>query len=107
MFLFSTNCAGCCNKFQSLVDNVNHIGAGIFTLQETHFKRKCRLNNKFSEFQIFEAICKKQKGGTVIGVYKSLEEFELLTVEVQIGGQDVRIMSGCGPLENWKLEERK
>ena len=64
--IFSANCAGCNNKIKSLVDNVNHIGAGIFTLQESHFKRKGRLNSHFSDFEIFESIRKKQKGGTVI-----------------------------------------
>ena len=113
--IFSANCAGCNNKIKSLVDNVNHLGAGIFTLQETHFKRKGRLNSHFSEFEIFESIRKKQKGGTVIGAHKSLspilieeyaEEFELLVVEVIFGGKSVRVMTGYGPQENWRLEER-
>ena len=30
--IFSANCAGCQSKTQILVDNVNHIGTGIFTL---------------------------------------------------------------------------
>ena len=104
--IFSANCAGCQNIIQSLVDNVNHIGAGIFTLQETHYKRKGRLNDKFSDFEMFEAIRKKQKGGTLIGAHKSLdpilieeysEDFELLVIEVKIGGMDIRIISGYGP----------
>ena len=59
--IFSANCAGCYNKTQSLVDNVSHLGAGIFTLQETHFKSKGKLNNKFSDFEVFEAIRPKLK----------------------------------------------
>ena len=113
--IFSANCAGCSNKIKSLEDNVNHIGAGIFTLQETHFKRKRRLNHKFSEFEIFESIRKKQKGGTLIGAHKSLqpilieeysEDFELIVIEVKIGEKDVRIITGYGPQENWKIEDR-
>ena len=113
--IFSANCAGCSNKIKSLEDNVNHIGAGIFTLQETHFKRKGRLNHKFSEFEIFESIRKKQKGGTLIGAHKSLqpilieeysEDFELIVIEVKIGEKDVRIITGYGPQENWKIEDR-
>ena len=115
MPIFSANSAGCANKVQSLINNVNHIGAAIFTLQETHFKRKGRLNSKFADFQIFESIRNKQKGGTLIGVHKSLspilieeysEEFELLVVEIQLGGEDIIIISGYGPQENWRLEER-
>ena len=113
--IFSANCAGCQSKLQSLVDNVNHVGAGIFTLQETHFKRKGKLNYKFPEFQIFEAIRIKQKGGTAIGAHKSLEpvlieeyseEFELIVVEIKMGGKEVRIITGYGPQENWKRDER-
>ena len=113
--IFSANCAGCSNKIKSLEDNVSHIGAGIFTLQETHFKHKGRLNHKFSEFEIFESIRKKQKGGTLIGAHKSLqpilieeysEDFELLVIEVKIGEKDVRIITGYGPQENWKIEDR-
>ena len=109
------NCAGCYNKIQSLVDNVKHIGAGIFTLQETHFKRKGRINDKFSDFEIFESIRKKQKGGTLIGAHKSLdpilieeysEDFELLVIEVKVGGKEIRIISGYGPQANWPKEER-
>ena len=103
-------CAECYNKIQSLVDNVKHIGAGIFTLQETHFKRKGRLNDKFNEFEIFEAIRKKQKGGTLIEAHKSLdpilieeysEDFELLVIEVKVDGKEIRIISGYGLQENW------
>ena len=94
---------------------MKHIGAGIFTIQETHFKRKGRLNSKFCDFQLFEAIRKKQKGGTIIGVHKSLspilieeysEDFELLVVEIKLGNKDTRIITGYGPQENWKREER-
>ena len=104
--IFSANCAGCANKVQSLVNSVNHLNAGIITLQETHFKRKGKINNKFNDFQIFEAIRKKHSGGTLIGVHKSLDpilieeysdEFELLVVEVKLGEKYVRIISGYGP----------
>ena len=83
------------------MDTVSHLGAGIFTLQETHFKRKGKLNNVFSEFEVFEAIRPKQKGGTLIGAHKShdpilieeyLDEFELLVVDVTIGGKEEEIV---------------
>ena len=44
----------------SVIDNINHTGAGIVTLQETHFQRKGKLNSKLPDFQIFEE--KKLKG---------------------------------------------
>ena len=54
--IFFINCAGCNNKIESLVDNVKHLGAGIFTIQETHFKRKGKINTQFPDFEIFESI---------------------------------------------------
>ena len=57
--IFSANCAGAVNKTHSLVNNVIHIGAGVITLQETHFQRKGKLNNKLPDYEFFEAIRKK------------------------------------------------
>ena len=99
-----------------MVDNVNHLGAGIIILQETHFKRKGKLNKQLGDFEIFESIRKKQKGGTLIAAHKSLdpilieeysEDFELLVIEIKLGGKDVRIISGYGPQENWKVCDKK
>ena len=115
MPIFSANGAGVITKIPSLVSSVNEHGAGIITLQETHFTRKGKLADKLSAFEIFEAIRKKQKGGTLIGVHKSLdpilieeysEDFELLVVEVNLGGKDTRVISGYGPQENWKVDEK-
>ena len=94
--IFSANGAGVIKKIPSLVSSVNELGAGIITLQETHFTRKGKLADKLSDFEIFEAMRKKQKGGTLIGVHKSLdpilieeysEDFELSVVEVNSWGE--------------------
>ena len=67
------------------------------------------------DFEFFEAIRKKQKGGTLIGAHKSMdpvlieeysEDFELLVIEVKMGHKYVRIISGYGPQENWKVEDK-
>ena len=84
------------------MNNVTYLGAGIITLQETHFSRKGELNKHLKDFDIFESIRNKCKGGTLIGVHKSLdpilieehsENFELLTVEVKLGSKYVRVIS--------------
>ena len=91
------------------------VGAGIVTLQETHFKKKGKLNEKLENFEVFEAIRKKRNGGCLIAAHKSLEpilieeyseEFELIVIEVKIGGKYVRVITGYGPQENWKKDER-
>ena len=100
---------------QSLIDNIMCVGAGIVTLQETHFKKKGKLNDKIPNYEVFEAIRKKQKGGCLIAAHKSLdpilieeysEDFELIVIEVKIEGKDVRVITGYGPQENWRKDER-
>ena len=103
---FSVNCAWCNKKVKSMVDNGNYVKAGIFSLKETHFKRKGRLNAKFPNFHLFETIKKRKKlGGTLIGAHKSLdpilieeysEDFELLVIDVRINGKHIRTMTGYG-----------
>ena len=44
--------------------------AGLFTIQETHFTSKVKV--KIENFETFEAIRKKDKGGTLICVHNAL-----------------------------------
>ena len=113
LVVFSSNAAGLKFKVQSLKNEIRSTKAGIFTIQETHLSKKGKL--KVENFEIFEAIRKKQKGGTVIGVHKAFkpmlieeysDSFELLVVEIQIRNKEIRIISGYGPQETWKEEER-
>ena len=98
---------------QSFKNELNHVNAGVFTVQETHFKKKGIL--KVKGFEIFEAIRDKQKGGTAIGVHKSLnpvfineyrDGFEMLVVEIEVSNHKIRIISGYGPQENWSEQDR-
>ena len=66
-------------------------------------------------YEIFESIRKKKDGGTLIGVHKALkpmlieeynDTFELIVVEVNVSGKEIRVMSGYGPQENWTEEEK-
>ena len=81
-------------KIPSLKNEIKNINAAIFIIQETHFRKKGHL--KIENYEVFEAIRKKQSGGTVIGAHKALnptlieefsEEFELLVVEIKIGNK--------------------
>ena len=113
--MFSANAAGCANKMKSLVNNIKTLDAAIVTLQETHFLRKGKLNSELDNFEVFEAIRKKSKGGSAIAVHKGLkpvlieeysEDFELIVVEVKLGTKEVRVITGYGPQENWSKEQR-
>ena len=85
----------------------------IFTIQETHFRKKGGL--KIEEFEIFESIRRKPGGGTVIGAHKALcpvlievyeEDFELIVIEVKVAKKEIRIITGYGPQESWSECER-
>ena len=87
--------------------------AGIFTVQESHYLTKGKIS--IENFEIFESIRKKAKGGTMIGVHKGLypcliqeydSDFELLVIEVKISNKEIRIMSGYGPQECWPERDR-
>ena len=113
MTIYSNNVAGLKSKTESLKNIIRNQNIAVFTIQETHFARK----GKFSmdNFEIFEAIRKKAKGGSLIGVHKALnpvevakyeDEFELLSVEIKIGKKEIVIISGYGPQESWPEAER-
>jgi hypothetical protein len=112
--MFSANADGLSRKGHSLKHQVNECNAAVFTIQETQFSKKGRF--KCDNFIIFEAIRKnKEKGGTMIGIHKDLEPvlieeyeetFELLVTEIIVGKKEIRIISGYGPQENWKDEDK-
>ena len=111
--LFSTNAAGLKLKLQSLKSELTNLDVGIFTIQETHAKKKGTF--KVKDFEIFEAIRQKEKGGTMIGVQNALnpvlikeysDSFELLVVEFKVCGKEIRMISGYGPQECWNELDR-
>ena len=111
--IFSSNAAQLKGKIDSFKNALKETNAAIFTLQETHFDKKGKF--QVENFEIFEAIRKKEKGGSAIGVHKALnpyliqeysEEFELLVVEIQAANKEIRIITGYGPQECWPIGVR-
>ena len=110
--IFSTNCAGVVyGKLDSLKSEVKSTEATVVTVQETHCRRKGRI--QIDNMEVFEAIRTKKGGGTMCAVHKELnpklieeysDQFELLVVEIEIDNKNIRVMTGYGPQEN--LEKR-
>ena len=110
----STNAAGVINgKQESLISEVKATESNIVTIQETHSTRKGRILMP-DDFVIFESIRKAKHGCTMCAVKdylnaKLIEEyndpFELLVVEIEVDN-GVRIITGCGPQENWDEDKR-
>ena len=113
LVIFSSNAAGLKLKAHSLKNVIQELNVGIFTIQETHFPKKG--NFKHQNFEIFEAIRSKEKGGTMVGAHKALnpvliqdysEDFELIVIEIKIRDKEIRIMTGYGPQESWNEVDR-
>lgn len=100
-------------KTKSLKNVINHFGSSIFSVQETHFRKKGNFKNE--NFQIFEAIRSKEGGGTMLGIHVGLQPvliceynttFELLVVEVKTNDRRARVLTGYGPQETRNIEEK-
>ena len=113
--MFSNNAAGLTNPSKKicLKTEIRNTNAAIFTIQETCLKKKGKF--KVKNYEIFEAIRKGEKKGTLIGIHNTLnpvliseysDEIELLVVEVKIAGKEIRVISGVGPHENLTEPER-
>ena len=113
--IFSTNGAGIVGgKMSSLRSQVKKTQANVVTLQETHAKRKGKI--QLHEMVVFEAIRKSKGGGTLVAGHKSLnpklievyeDEFELIVVELELKERNIRIITGYGPQENWSEDKKK
>ena len=109
--IVTTNAADLRKKTKSLKNILNHFKASIFSVQETIYRKK----GKYSQdnFHIFEAIRRKEGGGSMLGVHVSLkpvliseysDSFELLVVEVMAANKCIRIITGYGPQETWEID---
>ena len=114
--MFSSNAAGLVKgKLDSLNSEVKATSSNIVTIQETHSVRKGKIKMP-DDFVIFEAIRPAKHGGTMRAIKEDLnpcliEEysnpFELLVVEIQTQNRAIRIITGCGPQENWEEDRRR
>ena len=111
--MITVNANGLKRKVESLKNIIKHHGAGLVTIQETNYKKKGKL--QLDEFEVFEAMRKKEGGGTLVGAHKTLdpmlieeysEDIELVVIEITVAGKQIRVMSGYGPQECWPVEKR-
>ena len=111
--MMSANAAQLKGKLNSFKSELKASNSALFTLQECHYATKGKV--QIENYEIFEAIRKKVKGGSMIGAHKALKpilieeyscDFELLVIEIQVANRDIRVMTGYGPQENWSEVER-
>ena len=112
--MFSLNVASLKSKLKSFENEIKRTNTGIFTLQETHYASKGKL--QIEDREIFESIRKhKEKGGTMISAHKALkpvlinelnDPFEIVVIEITVANKDIRVITGWGPQETWTPIER-
>ena len=70
--LLHTNAADLKHKSEDLKNKLKYFETKIFSVNETHFKKKGHF--KLENFVIFESIRKnKEKGGTILGIHEGLK----------------------------------
>ena len=70
LVIYSCNAAGLHGKIPSLKSELVGNNVAVFTIQETHYSKEGKIN--IDGYETFEAIRKKDKGGTVLGIHNSL-----------------------------------
>ena len=106
--IVGTNSAGLTSKRESFLNIVNTLKPSIITVQETkHTKAK---NLKIPGYQNFERIRSGKTGGGLLTciiddlnpvlIYTANEDTELMTVEIDLGKEQIRIINGYGPQEH-------
>ena len=68
--IFSTNAAQLKGKINSFKNELKETNAAVFTVQETHCRRKGRI--QMDTMVVFEAIRSKKGGGTLCAVHQDL-----------------------------------
>ena len=108
--MLTTNAADLRSKAKCLKDLVKLFNISIFSVQETHYKKKGKLT--LDNFIIFEAIRSKEGGGSMLGIHVShqpvliseySDTFELIVTEIQVAKKHIRVITGYGPQETWDL----
>ena len=111
LVLLTTNAADLRMKTKSLKHIITHFKSYIFSVQETHFRKKGRFTH--DNYMIFESIRKKEGGGSMLGVHVSLQPvliteysdiFELIVVEIKVTDKNIRVITGYGPQEIWDMD---
>ena len=96
LVIYSCNAAGLHGKIASLKSEIVNNNVAVFSIQETHFSKEGKIN--INGYETFEAIRKKDKGGTVLGIHHSLSpilikkyenEFGLICVEVMVAKKEI------------------
>ena len=104
--IFLTHASGVVNgKMDSHRNEIKGTQANIVTIQETHSNREGRIVMP-DGFVIFEAVCAVHHNlnPKPIEIYE--DPFELLVVEIEAHKESIRIITGCGPQENWDERRR-
>ena len=109
--ILAANSNGLRGKFDSLKNNINHFKPSCVLIQESKLRNKGTL--KLNGYQIFELNRQGMGGRLFTAVDENLspvlisadDENEIMAVQVQAGGLDLRIINAYGPQEGSSKDE--
>ena len=103
-----TNSAGLTSKKESFFNLVNSLNPSIITIQETKHTKIRNLN--LPGYQNFERLRNGKSGGGILTciiedldpvlIHVANDDIELMTVEVKVGTEKIRVINGYGPQES-------
>ena len=111
--MIGTNANGILSKKDSLMQIIDQLKPSVICLQETKVIRKGTL--KIQDYEIFENVRSKNKGGSLLtAVHSNLEpvliseddETEILVIQSKLGNYNCRFINAYGPQEYANVEEK-
>ena len=110
--ILAANANGLKGKFDSLKNSINHFSPSCVIIQESKLRKHGTL--KLKGYQIFELTRPFMGCGLFTAIDESLSPVlvsagnngsEILTVQVQVGGVQIRILNAYGPQEGSNKDE--
>ena len=102
-----TNAAGLTSKKESFFNLINSLNPSIITIQETKLTKMRKI--KIPGYQNFERLRNGKAGGGLLTsiiedldpvlIHSAKDDIELMTVEIKVGTEKIRIINGYGPQE--------
>ena len=112
--ILGTNSAGLNSKKESFYKIINKFRPSVITIQESKLSRPGLI--KIPGYQVFDRVRTNKKGGGLLTaadedmdpvlIGTGSEETEIMTIQVKVGNEDIRIINAYGPQEDDEPNEK-
>ena len=112
--ILGTNSAGLNSKKESFYKIINKFRPSVITIQESKLSRPGLI--KIPGYQVFDRVRTNKKGGGLLTaadedmdpvlIGTGSEDTEIMTIQVKVGNEDIRIINAYGPQEDDETNEK-